>query len=309
VDDDDAEPELVSTVPDPDTDHLVSLDVSATFDRAAPGAVIALQRDTVDLPVPGAVAFDGDEVATFHPYLALFPETPHTATVTWGDGREYSWSFTTTSSTATPTGLSPDGLTFSWDLSQPGATVISPPNGASLIAQLGLGNLFTEFSQPGTDLFVLGGQEDASTPGTQDLCLESFDLTDTSPATFVDPFFQAGPVALTRVVPIGTFNVAVTLKGLELSGDFSTSGGSAINAVENGSLYGWIDVRDFGLPIVCSGLGILLGVTIPCNTCPGEPGIEECVTISVQDMVAPVVPGLDLVERSASDIAQDLNCP
>jgi hypothetical protein len=186
---------------------------------------------------------------------------------------------------------------------------VSPPNGADLLQQLGGTVILMEATQPAatTDLFLLGALE-GDTADTQDLCQESFDLTETNAAVYADPFFQAGPTSITQQVPLGGQSLNVTLADAEFSGLFGSTSGAEIDQITNGVFYGVIDVRSFGLPLGCQAIGPLIGLTLPCAPCPDDPSATECVVMWVENLTAVSVPGLDLVERTDVDISNDPNC-
>jgi hypothetical protein len=290
-------PDVVSTTPsDGATDVYVGSPILIEFDGPAPGAVLTVSDDAA-AAVGGNSLAVAEHIYGFRTTGSLSAASTFTATATWGeDTRTHSWSFTTAA--AAPTALSPDGLTFRWDLADPNANYISPPNGGTVLSGLGSTTFLTQVTHPAgtTDLYFLGAREDDSNPDTQDLSQDTFDLTENGPAPYIDPYFVAGPTDVTQEVPVGFFNLDVTLRDTTFSGNFSTSTGTEIDAVGDGVFFGYIDARDLSVPVDCADLGGLVDVELPCAPCPLDPTEIECIIIWGENLGAYVVPGLDLVE-------------
>ena len=314
-DDDDSTPDAVTVTGTNPADLATGIPLSTSiyvdFSGATEGSVSL--ADAAGTVLTGTSLFVSDERLIFLADAALTAGTVYIATVTWTDGT-MDWSFTIDPASGTPLGLDPAGLTFAWDIT--GGTVVSPPAAAQFLSdatQVLLTEVVSTDSAGGTlQLMGASAEEDGV---TQNLCQPTVDIpaAGEAPAIWTDPYFQAGPAEFSQTIPLetqaGTFDVDVILHGVTFEGEFTSSNSTDIDAISNGSLYFWLDGRDFDLGIgdLCS-LVSFAGVS--CTACPDEPSANQCIVTWVENMTAAVVPGLDLEERTDAIITADTtNCP
>ena len=241
----------------------------------------------------------------FDPAGPMLHETDYVATVTWGATGSQTFAFTTSDEGSVPFDEDLVGNTYAFDITS--GTILSPQGGEQFLDQLNSALLMTVTAQADTTIGFRGALALAdSDPPEQDFCAETVEFDD-PPPIWADPNFQAGPadVPQTFDVPnIGAVNL--TFRQMEVSGTFSSTDGSAVDEIVGGSVYTVVDIRDAGLGLPCSQIGLFVP-GIVCQPCPHDLAANECVIIWATGLTADLVPGLSLLEWTAADF--DPSCP
>ena len=266
----------------------------------------------LDVAAISLVDADGDEVPVRSlrvgdvrfmamPDEALDGDATYTATVTWDGDDSFSWSFTTAA--AHPSVGDPTGVTIAWDI--PGGDASSPPGAEAFVNQLPL-TLLTAIGGTSDAVSVLaaGGQE-VDGGFEQDLCVPTFEPTESEPAQWGDPLLQT-PAALFRLtvdLSIAGFGVEVLpLRDVRLVAELAADQ-DGITGLAEGMFVGFGDLREVALPGLCDTLG---GVAINCTPCPGD-GAEQCMVFALHGIQG-VVADVQLVPRLAADVKADPDC-
>jgi hypothetical protein len=231
----------------------------------------------------------------------LAPSTTYEATVIWPTG-EASWSFTTSTSGATPVSILPTGLTLHWTLT---SSVVSPP-GAQVFLSIADLQLLTQITHvSGDELRMLGA---VVVDGVQDLCAPTFDPTGLEVGRYADPTFRVGPTSFTQLIDLSILGfgmVQIPFRDAQLAGVLLDDGDGNYVGVESGRFVGVIDARDLNIPNACDTLG---SVGLPCVTCPFDLTSEACVVFVLDDLTTTLEPDITLQERSVQDILDDPAC-
>lgn len=303
ADDDAAGVNIQSSDPAPDsTNAYYRQSITVSFTAAVASATFTLQGTEGD--ISGSTSSSDDKFDwTFDPTNDLVPSQSYSVTVNF-DGQTQSWSFTTSSlgaDVSDPTSLV--GRTYNLDLLN--ANITEPPGVGSILAGY-LGDVIILFSPTAVDagagsIEVLGalGQDEGGVG--QDMCYPTLGLTDETPGSFDNPYFQVGPTTFEADIA----DIHVVIGDLLISGDFAADG----SAVEEAVFAGLLDARDFAglLGDDADGVCALLGTLgISCQTCPDSE--VYCLSIHAQDIHAGEVLGAPLTPRSDADVAADPTC-
>jgi len=153
-------------------------------------------------------------------------------------------------------------------------------------------------------VLAAGGQE-VDGGFEQDLCVPTFEPTESEPAQWGDPLLQT-PAALFRLtvdLSIAGFGVEVLpLRDVRLVAELAADQ-DGITGLAEGMFVGFGDLREVALPGLCDTLG---GVAINCTPCPGD-GAEQCMVFALHGIQG-VVADVQLVPRLAADVKADPDC-
>ncbi|MCK6529133.1 Ig-like domain-containing protein [Myxococcota bacterium] len=133
----------------------------------------------------------------------------------------------------------------------------------------------------------------------QDVCQPSVDMPG-APGSFTNPGFTVGPAPLY----VGYEGFVVDLEESTFSAEFA-----GVSALASGALHTAFDTRYVDSFVGSDGTtcGILSGLGVLCEGCPDE-GDPYCIYAVISGLEAAEVPGLDVVPRSAEEIAADSGC-
>lgn len=269
------------------------------FSEEGVDAVLTLSTEEGE-PVPGLAMRVGPVRTLYLPDEPLNGGATYTMRVEWGDESELEWNFITRP--ARPTVGSPDGVTLAWDIAGAGAS--SPPGGEAFVGALPLGVL-TELSGDGPPTVLAGMANTEADPITQDLCVATFEPTDTAPALWSDPLLATPPTVLRLSVDLSIAGFGVTvlpLRDVRLTAELSADE-NGVTGIAEGTFVGWVDAREVAVAGVCDTLS---GVAIECVPCPGD-GAEQCLVFALEDVEGEVV-DLVIQPRSVSEIKADPAC-
>ncbi len=303
-DDDDGGISIVATYPEDGASGPYYRDcLEVTFSEAVEAVTFALSGPGG--AVDGDTGIDGAE-AHFCPGEALACETAYTVDVTWDGGGAGGFGFST-DGLGCPVDGSPVGTTFAVDLTA--VDIVEPDGVGPLIATfLDTLVLLQVDEVGGGEIQMLGAISDAEAAGTeQDLCLPTFSPTQGAPGLWDDPYFEFEADDLLFSF-MGEHDISV--ERLVMSGSLTPD----LSSFERGRFEAVLDVRSvatipevedlFGDMAICDFLSETLAVDcVPCGD--GEP---QCVYFLAEEIAAPAVPGLTLVDRTAADVAGDPAC-
>lgn len=247
--------------------------------------------------VPGTTSIVGiygdGSIVRFEPTQPMEPLASYNVVLDWQCGPT-DWSFST-SSTGSP--VDPSGLvdrTYEVDLGS-GRSVEPPGVGDILWSAFGWSWLLhVSAADAATVQLALGFSDGA---GGQDVCSETLGL---ATASFTEnPYFELSQAPF----DLDLGGVAMPLLDAELSGAFTP----ANDAIDGFRLEGTYDV-DFLADLVGSDpCALLVTFGVPCQSCPDGSG-AHCVHAIVDSIFAPELPAVNLVVRTAQDIACDPSC-
>jgi hypothetical protein len=274
--------------------------VEFTLLTAEADATIAVV-DGAGAAVAGTSMVEGN-VVMWMPSAPLAAATSYTATLSYSCD-DASISFTT-SDVGAPIGDSSAlvGNVYALPLTE-GRFVEPPGVGEILSGLLTVGVLIEVTSADASSITMMGAVAAESDPNAQDLCTETIDFP-TAADFSENPYFQVGP----DDTVISVAGISIAIDDLAISGAFSPSG----DAIEGAALSGSIDTRPL-VPLVAEGQGddgvcnLVATFGIPCIECADGSG-AYCLALKVDSMSADQVPGGDVVQRTADDVANDPTC-
>jgi len=252
--------------------------------------------ETVELsqggvPVSGTTTVDGERVV-FTPDAPLSPSTTYEARYTWCAGTgalDTSW---TTSEVGDPVNAnSLVGRTYELDLAN--GRWVEPLGIGSMLGGL-LGDEAHGFigvtQATSSEISFMAAPSDGN--GNQDFCATTYDFPVASDFT-ANPAFLVEADALDLVVD----GLNLTLEDMAFSGAFSPDG-SYIDGV---MAAGTIDVNVLTDLVGDDPCDLLAAVGVACEECSDGSG-PHCLSVLVDSLTAPEVPGVTLVQQTTADI-------
>ncbi|MCP4873784.1 MAG: hypothetical protein GY898_34280 [Proteobacteria bacterium] len=208
------------------------------------------------------------------------------------------------------------GRVYSLDLA--GATFVEPPGAGGLLSTLlsdeyllfsvGEGSDFSAGGQPGLQMFGAAGSADDDGNVLQGLCNESlnltagadeaFDTSDDTPAEWLDPWLDLGPIDLALEIS----GEASTLTDVTISGRFEPD----LSAFVDGRLHASMDSRPLdetlggGEGAACDFVEEAYGVA--CHECGAPDPGPFCITVVAEQITGAYLDGVVLQPRSCADI-------
>ena len=263
---------------------------------APTGSEVLIVADN-GVPVPGSTVHHSDRVE-FVPDDPLNANTTYSVELQDCPPSVVTWSTSPTGAPIDPT--TAIGTVYAVDLDS-GRWIEPPGVGSLLTGYLTVDVMVGIEDADASALTVLGGVSEEGTQN-QDLCSETVMFP---PADFTDnPYFELGP----SDIAIGVLGTSIDMYDLFLSGAFRPD----FTGMEGATLEGQLDTRGlvplvdpFGPPDAVCTLLVTFGVT--CGPCVSGVG-DYCVDAVVDDLAVPQVAG-PLIERTATDILNDVNCP
>lgn len=277
---------------DGDVDVYPLTSVRFTLSEADPTAVITVTSGD-GATLSGSTEIDGEEVSWSGDPLQN--ETTYTSTIVHACGSESAtW---TTAPGEPPVEVDLVGDVF--DLDPANGEWVEPAGIGDLIAsQLGDTQIFLSVSALTDDeitMLVAIGSSD-----TQDLCNPTIALP---PAAFTGAAFSI----VSPELPLEISGVTLAIDEAEISGVFSVDG----TRINEGTMAGSVDVRPLtsaiGLDDPDSVCELIAAFGSTCDACADGSG-TYCIDLRIEQMVAPLLPGASVIERTEAEISADPSC-
>lgn len=262
---------------------------------ADPSGVVTL-TDPTGTEITGTQSID-EKTLTFFPDSFLTPETTYTVSFTRDCGT-ITWDWTT-NDVGNPLDEKVIGKVYSIDLE--GGNWVEPPGIGTALSSVAAGiEILVSPTDATKQVSFIGGL--GLGDGTQNLCTDTFPLDG---ASFQDPYFELEA----KVLPFSVTGVDVDINDLFLGGAFAPDGSSLSGMV----LEGTIDTRPLVGPLNLEGDDAVCNLALKladvrCEACEDGTG-QYCLSLRVESLNAPEVPGGTLVPRTAQQIADDPKCP
>ena len=243
-------------------------------------------------PVSGTTTIDEDRII-FTPDAPLSPNTTYDVQYTWCGGTgvlDTTWTTSATGAPAPPAGL----IGNVYEVGLNNGRWLEPPGLGSLLKGL-VGDVSFWVAVTYADDSEITMMAALTTNGlAQDMCTPSIDFPVAADFS-ANPFFSIQSDALDLSIQ----GIGLTIEDVVLSGAF-TPDGSAIDGV---TVMGAIDTRPLADPAGDTACDQLVAIGVDCQECSDGSG-PHCVSIVVDSIFAPEVPGATLVQVTQFDIDQ-----